>query len=499
MILKRGVKIQLLVFALITVLGVSVVAVRYIGIGRGLLGNQYTAYVDLTDSGGVFTNAEVTYRGVTVGRVGPMELTKTGIKVKLLMNSDRKIPWDGTIAVVGNRSAVGEQYIDLQPTKKPGPGGEPAGPYLGDGGRYDTIPADRTRLPVSTAELLRNVDKLISSVNPQHLRVIVDELDKAFNGSAADLQAILDDSDRLLKTAEEAYPDTSELLHNSRTVLDTQRQMGGHIHEFARNLNVLTGQLRRDDPALRATLDATVPASAEATRLIEQLSPTLPVLLANLTTTGQIMTSRIAGIRSLFILYPLTVAGAFTVTPGDGTQHLGLVLNLDSPAPCTTGYEQVKRRWPQFTEKRETPLNLGCKEPKNSDKVIRGARNTPPEARQPYPRVPQGATEGAGFPEGGATGTAGSGEAANAQGSEGTGRPAADKKTGEQGGLTTLSGNSLYVPVSSGSVELAGYDPSTGAVYGPDGKRYLLGYSGGQERLLGDSSWKMLLLGPLAR
>jgi phospholipid/cholesterol/gamma-HCH transport system substrate-binding protein len=486
-ILKRGVKVQLLVFALITVLGISVVAVRYIGIGRGLLGDQYTAYVDLTDSGGVFTNAEVTYRGVTVGRVGPIELTGTGIKVKLLMNGGHKIPWDGTVAVVGNRSAVGEQYIDLQPAKKPGSNGQVAGPYLGDGGRYDTIPADRTRLPVSTAELLRNVDKLISSVNPQHLRTIVDELNKAFNGSAADLQAILDDSDRLLKTAEESYPDTSELLANSRTVLDTQRQMGGHIHEFARNLNVLTGQLRRDDPALRATLDATVPATAEATRLIEQLSPTLPVLLANLTTTGQVMTSRIAGIRSLFILYPVTVAGAFTVTPGDGTQHLGLVLNLDSPAPCTKGYPDTKdRRWPQFTDKRKTRLDLGCKEPKNSDKAVRGARNVPPESRLPYPQVPPGATDGAGFPEGGA---------ANAQGS---GRQAGNG-TGRQGGLTTLSGDSLYVPVSSGSVELAGYDPSTGAVYGPDGKRYLLGYSGGQERLLGDSSWKMLLLGPLAR
>src|SRR5690606_5087994 len=155
--------------------------------------------------------------------------------------------------------------------------------------------------------LLRNVDKLISSVNPQHLRTIVDELDKAFNGSASDLQAILDDSNRLLQTAEESYDDTSRLLHNSRTVLDTQRQMGGHIRAFARDLNTLTTQLRRDDPALRSTLDATVPASAEATELIDELSPTLPVLLANMTVTGQVMTSRIAGLRSLFILYPMTV------------------------------------------------------------------------------------------------------------------------------------------------------------------------------------------------
>lgn len=113
MILKRGVIIQLIAFAVITVVGVAIVSVNYIGLGRGLLGKQYVAYVDLTDSGGVFTNAEVTYRGVPVGRVGPIELTKDGIRVKLLLERGERIPREGTKAVVANRSAVGEQYIDL--------------------------------------------------------------------------------------------------------------------------------------------------------------------------------------------------------------------------------------------------------------------------------------------------------------------------------------------------------------------------------------------------
>lgn len=496
MILKRGVKIQLLAFAIITILGISLVSVRYIGIGRGLLGTQYTAYVDLSDSGGVFTNAEVTYRGVAVGRVGPIELTDSGIRVKLVLQSSQKIPRDGTVAVVANRSAVGEQYIDLQPSQKPGPKGTPPGPYLHNkvNGKPFTIARENTRLPVSTAELLRNVDRLVSSVDPKNLGTIVDELDKAFSGSAADLQAILDDSDRLLKTAEDSFPATSELLDNSRIVLDTQRSLGAHIQGFARNLNELTGQIRRDDPALRETLDGTAPVAREAGRLIDDLAPTLPVLLANLTTTGQIMTSRIAGLRSLLILYPIAVAGSFTVTPGDGTQHLGLVLNLDSPGVCTKGYEKIKKRWPQFTSKTPTRLDTGCTEPKNSPKVVRGSRNVPPEALNPLPKVPPGATDGAGFPAGGAYG------GTPRQGGSGDRKQqAADKPESPQNQASGQAGNSIYVPVSSNSVQLAGYDPSTGAVYGPDGKRYLMGYTGGQERLLGDASWKMLLLGPLSR
>ena len=489
MILKRGVKLQLIVFALITVLGVSIVSVNYIGLGRGLLGRQYTAYVDLSDSGGVFTNAEVTYRGVPVGRVGPIRLTSDGIKVELVLERGRRIPRDGTVAVVANRSAVGEQYIDLQPTKA-------GGPYLDEGKPY-TIPRDRTRLPVSTAELLRNVDKLVSSVNPRHLGTIVDELDRAFNGSAADLQAILDDTDRLIKTADQAFPDTKRLLDDGAVVLNTQRTQAANIRGFAGGLNELTTQLRRDDPALRRTIDAIPGTATQLDKTIDGLAPTLPVLLANLTTTGQVITSRQAGLRSLFILFPLTMGGAFTVTPGDGTQHIGLALNIDSPAPCTKGFKPKDDwRWPQDTARKEPTPNLGCTEPKNSQKAVRGARNFPKDALVTPRPVPPGATDGAGFPEGGADGKTTDKAKGEDQGGQKTGAQGTTL-SGQQ--VTLQSGNSVYIPFPSDAVELAGYDPSTGVVYGPDGKRYRMGATGSQQRLLGDASWKMLLLDPLMR
>ncbi|CNE66762.1 virulence factor Mce family protein [Mycobacterium tuberculosis] len=486
MILKRGVIIQLIAFAVITVVGVAIVSVNYIGIGRGLLGKQYVAYVDLTDSGGVFTNAEVTYRGVPVGRVGPIELTKDGIQVKLLLERGERIPREGTKAVVANRSAVGEQYIDLEPTKK-------SGPYLDEGGAY-TIPKERTTLPVSTAELLRNVDSLVGSVNTKDLGVIVDELNKAFSGSAEDLQSILDDTDRLLKTANEAYPDTKQLLDNSVTVLDTQRGQAANIQGFARNLNELTRSLRNDNPALRKTIDGVPGAVDETHKAINQLAPTLPVLLANLTTTGQVISSRQAGLRSLFVLYPVTVAGAFTVTPGDGTQHLGLDLNIDSPPPCTEGYEKVKHRWPQDTSPKKPRLDVGCKAPHNAPTAVRGSRNFPKDEILPYPQVPAGATAGAGFPEGGATGDPKT-EAKGTDGGDGGAgtKAAAAAPTGQVGD------GRLILSYPSDSVEFAGYDPTTGAVYGPDGKRYVMPRSAGTRQLGEESSWKWLLLGPLSQ
>ncbi len=67
------------------------------------------------NSGGIFTNAEVTYRGVPVGRVGDLTLTQDGVSVALMIDdSAPQIPASAK-AVVANRSAIGEQYVDLQP------------------------------------------------------------------------------------------------------------------------------------------------------------------------------------------------------------------------------------------------------------------------------------------------------------------------------------------------------------------------------------------------
>ncbi|MBW8485156.1 MCE family protein [Actinomadura parmotrematis] len=486
MIIKRGVKIQLVVFLIITIVGVSIVSVRYLGVGRGVLGRQYTAYVDLSDSGGVFTNAEVTYRGVPVGRVGPIKLTRDGIKVQLKLEKGdgKRIPRDNLTAVVANRSAVGEQYIDLQPSKR-------TGPYLDEGAPY-TIPRQNTKLPVSTAELLRNVDRLVSSIDPKNLGTIVDELDKAFNGSATDLQKILDDTDRILKTADEAYPDTKALLDNSQVVLNTQRMQGANIKGFARKLNELTASIRDDDKNIRADIDATPGAVTQANALVNGLAPNLPVFLANMTTTGQIITSRQAGLRSLFILYPVTVAGAFTVTPGDGTQHLGLDLNISSPPACTQGYEKTKQRWPQYTAHKSPRLDIGCTASPRTGTDVRGGHNFPKSAISPTPQLPAGATSGAGFPGGTASSSAadaGTEAQAETKDKNGTGTAASAQDAGDGGTYTA----------SADSVEFAGYDPSTGVVYGPDGKKYALPRTAGTRQLGEESSWKWLLLGPLSQ
>ena len=125
--IRRSTKIQLLVFLALSLLGISYVGFNYVGLGATLFGERgCTVSADFPDSGGIFSNAEVTYRGVTVGKVGTLHLQRLpragrppvhGVRVDLLLNSCRHpaIPANAQ-AYVSDRSAVGEQYVNLEPT-----------------------------------------------------------------------------------------------------------------------------------------------------------------------------------------------------------------------------------------------------------------------------------------------------------------------------------------------------------------------------------------------
>ena len=124
--ITRRTKIQLVIFVIITLLGVSFVGASTPSSTRYVVDDTYEVTAHFNDSGGVFAGSQVTYRGVAVGRVDRLVLTDDGVDVVLqIEKGDDEIPAD-TSALVGNGSAVGEQYVELQPQSN-------EEPYLEDG------------------------------------------------------------------------------------------------------------------------------------------------------------------------------------------------------------------------------------------------------------------------------------------------------------------------------------------------------------------------------
>lgn len=376
--LSRKVRIQVGVFFLIALVGIGYVGGQYAGLDRLLGPRGYVVRVRLADSGGIFTNAEVTYRGVAIGRVGQLALTEHGVEVPLDINPGTpRIPAN-TRAVVANRSGVGEQYVDLRPITA-------HGPYLRNG---SVIPSDRTTTPLPPETLLTNLNEFAGSVPPDSLRTVVDELGTAFTGVDGELQALLDGTHKLTQSANAHLPQTADLLSQGRTVLDTQRAETENILSFSRDVRLLAGQLKTSDPDLRRVINAAPPAARQTSYLLRESGPGLGAVVANLLTTNNVVKTRLDGVEQTLVAYPMIVAGGRSVLPGDGRVHLGAVLNFFDPFVCTKGYEQTQQRTATDTAPIPANKQAHCAEPRGSPTGVRGAQNAPEAGPPSAPAQP---------------------------------------------------------------------------------------------------------------
>jgi phospholipid/cholesterol/gamma-HCH transport system substrate-binding protein len=361
---SNTVRLKVLIFAMVTALGVSYVLVHYIGVGRSLFGSEFTAYVDLADSGGIFPSASVTYRGIDVGRVTGIKLEPQGIRVAMHLDGKYAIP-ENAKAVVANGSAIGEQYIDLRPAST-------SGPYLR---ANSVIPQSATSLPISSETLLTSLDQLVKSVPKADLTTTISEAGKAFENTGPALQKLLDSSTQLLDSARADAPNTISLIEGSGGVLDTQNSVGSDIVGFSKHLASLSDQLRKSDPDIRTVLDEGPPAAQQLGALVNSLDTTLPILLGNLVSLGQVTEFRQTDLRSVFIVYPYVAATGFTAFPGGHTTFTVPFPPTTTPGECTQGYPLSIRRDPTVRTVMPYEWNSYCQAPTSDESVSpRGAR-----------------------------------------------------------------------------------------------------------------------------
>ncbi|WP_019811865.1 MCE family protein, partial [Saccharomonospora halophila] len=359
-------KVLLLVFGLISVLAVGYAGGKYAGLDRLVTGRGYSVHVELASSGGIFEGAEVAYRGVTVGRVRSLDLDGDGLTVELDIADDAPpIPAD-TDAVVANRSAVGEQYVDLRPHRD-------GAPYLEPGA---VIPRERTDTPVMPHDLLAGAHDLLSSVDPKSVRTVVDEAHEAFNGVGPDLQRLLDAAGSFTAAARENLPETRQLLADGRVVLQTQREQGDELLRIAEGFSEIAGALKEADPDLRTVVDRAPGLSREVDEFLAETGTSTGVLLANLLTTTRITAARTDAVEQLLVALPIASAFSKSVT-SNGEGHLGLVLNFFDPPSCTKGYETTPGRAADETEDVPPNTEAYCAEPPGSPISVRGAQNVP--------------------------------------------------------------------------------------------------------------------------
>ncbi|MFD7862886.1 MCE family protein [Streptomyces sp. NPDC057682] len=323
-----AIRLKNLAFLIIAVLVLGFLGIRYADLGHYVgMRDYYTVKLQLPRTGGLFTHSNVTYRGVSVGRVGPIELTDDGVEAELRIDKSAPDIPDDLKAVVASLSAVGEQYVDLRPARN-------EGPYLANG---SVIEQAETTVPAPVTNVLTSVNDLASSVDLESLRTVVDEFGTAFTGRGDDLQVLLDTGSDFVQAADDALPVNTRLMEDGEKVLRTQVEQGQALKGFASGAKELAEQLKGSDTDLRKLIAVTPDATGQISGLLRDLDPAFGVVVANLLTTSDVAVTRQRGLEELLVKLPAVVAAGASAVDEDGARF-GMSITFFEPLPCTSGY-----------------------------------------------------------------------------------------------------------------------------------------------------------------
>ena len=479
--LTRRIKLQLALFAIVSVVAGGIMAFGYIKVPAMFGVGQYTVTVELPQAAGLYETANVSYRGTTVGRVTEVRLTPTGgVEAVLSLNSGTDIPSD-LIAEVHSTSAIGEQYVALVPRS----GGAPP---LANG---DVIPLDRAKVPPPINKLLDAANAGIQAIPRDNVKTVVDESYTAVGRLGPELSRIVQGSTRLASDARANLDPLLTLIDKAKPLMDAQSETADSINAWAANLANLTGQVRDADPAVAGLLERGAEATDEARALFDTLKPTLPVLMANLVSIGEVAVVYQPAIEQVLVLEPQLVAslqGALLANRDSKRKSPGLYvsfnLNLNLPPPCTTGFLPAGQ---QLTPNVETsadlpPGDLYCRIPQDSWNVVRGNRNYPclnrPGKRAPTARMCESDEEYVPLNEG----------------FNWKGDPNATLSGQGVPQLPLVADQPSAVPAAPAPVAVAEYNPETGEYVAPDGKIYTQADLGSKTE---GRTWQSMLIPPM--
>ena len=522
--LTRFIKIQLVLFTILTIIALAVLGWYYLRIpslqpfGIG----QYKLYADLPRSGGLYATSNVTYRGTQIGKVIAVDPTETGARAEMSIDSRYKIPADAT-ANVHSVSAIGEQYLDLVSTGNPGQ-------YLSEGQNV----GDRStnKVPSEVGPALDSANRGLAVLPKEKIDQLLTETSQAVGGLGPALQRLVDSTTNIAQGFKDNLPQVNDIIAHSAPILESQVNSGDNIEQWSRNLNIIAAQSAEQDAALRSGLQQAAPTLDQVATVFSDVRESLPQTLANLAVVIDMLKRYHKGLERTLVIFPQGAAAAQAGTLFDNVGQLPLALSINQPPPCMTGFLPASEwRSPADTSPAPLPTGTDCKIPKDyQGNVVRGARNypcvdvpgkraaTPRECRSKEPYVPLGTNPWYGDPN-----QVLSCPAPGARCDQGVnpGRGVVPAPT-VNSGLDPLPADQLpppsrasapisdpLTPPGQGTVQCSGqqpnpctytpapgppgataiYSPTSGEVVGPDGVRYNVSNSSNP----GDDGWKEML------
>ena len=272
----------------VAVAGVVIVAAVIVGIEVTKGAPTYPINVVYPNAPGLFTGAAVDVLGVQVGTVTNVQNVGDKVDVTLAVHQGTRIPMAAFASLVAPQ-LLGSPDVDLNP-------GYTGGPFLGPGA---TIPQDRTAVPVSTDELLKELQHTLKAIDPHAVGNLVTNLATDLNGQGTNLNKLIASAAgtvQLLATKGDDLGQLNGTLAQLTGTLDTDTSQ---IEQLVEQYDTVSTTVAQHSGQLN---DAITQLAGASSGLVSLLVPNLQPLEADVgtvTTVGRTLDRNLSSVDEI--------------------------------------------------------------------------------------------------------------------------------------------------------------------------------------------------------
>src|SRR6201997_1247423 len=312
-VLTPFIRLQLAFFATLTVVALGVLGFYYLRLPTVAGVGQYKLYADLPASGGLYRTANVTYRGVQIGKVTDVQPTERGARATMSIDDRYKIPANA-VANVHSVSAIGEQYLDLVSAGN-------VTQYLADG---QTI--TKGTVPDEVGPALDSANRGLAVLPKDRIDSLLSEASQAVGGLGPALQRLVDSTNNVVQDFRDNLGPVTDVIQHSGPVLNSQVASGDAIERWAANLNVIGAQVAEQDATLRNALQQAAPTADQLNSVFSGVQDSLPQTLANLEIVIDMLKRYHKSVEQALVSFPeeASQVAAGTIWPGEGIINVAL-------------------------------------------------------------------------------------------------------------------------------------------------------------------------------
>jgi phospholipid/cholesterol/gamma-HCH transport system substrate-binding protein len=237
---------------------------------------------------GLFPGAAVDVLGVPVGTVTSVKNVDDEVVVGMQVDAGTMIP-SGAEASLVAPEVLGQPDVDLNP-------GFTGGPHLAPGA---TIPKSRTTVPVSTDQLLKQLQRTLNALDPQAVGDLITNLAQDLDGQGAGLNQLINSAAGTIQLLANKGDDLGQLDGTLAQLTGTLDSDSSQIVQLVKEYDTVSTVIAQHSGNLN---DAITQLSGATTSLVGLLTPNLQPLEADVgtvTTVGRTLDRNIGNVDEI--------------------------------------------------------------------------------------------------------------------------------------------------------------------------------------------------------